>query len=173
MDMQLYFLRSSESKIVLDMLPFAYSLDELKKSVEDVSELKRYSDFYGLTPKDLGLYALVDNTIAGAIWSRELEGSVPELSMAVLPAFRGRGIGSAMMQQFLQEAGVQYNTLCVYLAKESNAVRFYKKYGFKIQESSQRKSYVDDSQVIKMTKELEKKELIRPSDGYDASYWMD
>ena len=173
MDMQLYFLRSSENKIVTDMLPFAYRLDELQKSIEDVPELKRYSDFYGLTPKDLGLYALVDNNIAGAIWSRELERNIPELSMAVLPAFRGQGIGSAMMEQFLQEAGVQYDTLNVHLVKDSNTVKFYEKYGFKMEESMQRKSYVDNSPLIKMIKKLEKKEIIRPSDGYDSSYWMD
>ena len=173
MDMQLYFLRSSESKIVLDMLPFAYGLDELNKSIEDIAELKIYSDFYGLTPKDLGLYALVDNTIAGAIWSRELAGNIPELNMAVLPAFRNQGIGSAMMEQFLQEAGVQYDALSIYPVKDSKVVKFYEKYGFETQESSQRNSYIDDSQLVKMIKKLQTKEIVRPSDNYDASYWMD
>ena len=173
MDIQLYFLRSSESKIVTDMLPYAYRLDELKKSIKDVPELKKQSDFYGLTSKDLGLYALVDNTIAGAIWSREFEGNTPHINMAVLPAFRNQGIGSAMMEQFLQEAGVQYNALSIHLIKDSSAVKFYEKHGFEKQENLEKKSHVDKSNLVSMIKKLEKKELIRPSDGYDASYWMD
>ena len=173
MDMQLYFLRSSESKIVTDMLSYAYCLDEVQKSIEDLPKLRKYSDFYGLTSKDLGLYALVDNTIAGAIWSRELEGKIPELIMAVLPTLRGQGIGSAMMEQFLQEAGVKYDMLTVHLIKDSNAVKFYEKHGFEKQAISHRKSYVDGLEMVTMTKKLEKKELIRPSDGYDATYWMD
>ncbi len=53
---QLYFLRSSEQKIVTDMVKYAHS--------KDTPNLKIYSDFYGLTAKDLGLYAIVDNHIA-------------------------------------------------------------------------------------------------------------
>ena len=158
MNKELYFLRSSEGKIVTDMLKYAYS--------EDMENLNIYSDFYGLTPKDLGLYALVNNKIAGAIWSRELNGNsdTPILSVAILPEFKGKRIGAFMMEQFLQEAGAIYEQISIDITHKQKAISFYKKFGFES---------VDDSNAFVLVKKLEKKEVLRPSDGYDSSYWMD
>jgi ribosomal protein S18 acetylase RimI-like enzyme len=114
----LYFLRSSEQKITTDMLRYSMRLDKLNKSLIDFPELSIYEKFYGLTTKDLGLYALVDNKIAGAVWIRLLraeqnamgyvDANTPILNIAVIPELRGKGIGSAMLAQFLQEAGVVF-----------------------------------------------------------------
>jgi len=153
---ELYFLRSSESKIVKDMVKYAYS--------EDMENLNIFTDHYGLTTKDLGLYALVDNKIAGAIWCRELNNNrdTPVLSVAILPEFKGEGIGAFMMDQFLQEAGAIYEQITIDITHKPKAISFYEKFGFE---------RVDDSLVL--MKKLEKKEVYRPTDGYDASYWMD
>ncbi len=178
----LYFLRSSEQKIVQDILPYAMRLDEVGKTLSDVEKLKIYYDFYGLTPKDLGLYALVNNEIAGAIWCRRLnedhqaEGFVneqtPVMLMGVLPKFRNNKIGTAMMEQFLQEAATQYDQISVSVIQESPAVAFYEKFGFE-KLSYNKQSPVDGKTTCTMLKKLEKKELIRPSDGYDPRRWMD
>jgi len=150
----LYFLRSSESKIVQDMTKHAHP---------DADNLDIYYNLYGLTTNDLGLYALVENKIAGAIWSRQLHNEeTPTLSLAILPEFREKGIEAAMMEQFLLEAASMYTTLKVnsYNNEESN--NFYKKFGFlNIEESSM------------MQKGFEKKEVVRPTDGYDPRRWMD
>ena len=156
MSQELYFLRSSEGKIVKDMVKYAYS--------EDMENLNVYTDHYGLTTKDLGLYALVDNCIAGAIWCRELNNNrdTPILSVAILPEFKGEGIGAFMMNQFLEEAGAIYEQITIDITHKPKAISFYEKFGFE---------RVDDSLVL--MKKLEKKEVFRPSDGYDASYWID
>jgi len=165
MNIELYFLRSSESKIVENMLKIAYRIE--------TPTTKIWSDFYGLTPKDLGLYALYNNKIAGAIWSRELNSQLPTISIAVLPEFQDQGIGTQLMEQFLQEAGAVYKKIEVVVLKESKAVSFYKKFGFVEQENSEQKSIVDEQITITLIKELQLKEVIRPKDNYDASYWMD
>jgi len=156
MNKELYFLRSSENKIVTNMVKYAYS--------EDMQNLNIYSDFYGLTTKDLGLYALVDNKIAGAIWTRELNNNrdTPVLSFAILPEFKGKGVGSFMMEQFLQEAGALYEQISIDITHKPKAILFYEKFGFK---------KVQDTFV--MIKKLEKKEVFRPTDGYDPTRWMD
>lgn len=156
MKKELYFLRSSEGKIVKDMVKYAYS--------EDMKNLNIFTDHYGLTTKDLGLYALVDNKIAGAIWCRELNNNrdTPVLSVAILPEFKGEGIGAFMMEQFLQEAGAIYEQITIDITHKPKAISFYEKFGFE---------RVDDSLVF--MKKLEKKEVFRPTDGYDSSYWMD
>ena len=156
MNKELYFLRSSEDKIVRDMVKYAYT--------ENMENLNIYSDFYGLTTKDLGLYALVDNKIAGAIWSREINDNrdTPVLSVAILPEFKGKGIGSFMMEQFLQEAGALYEQISIDITHKPKAILFYEKFGFE---------KIDDSFV--MIKKLERKEVFRPTDGYDPTRWMD
>ncbi|MEA2072850.1 MAG: GNAT family N-acetyltransferase [Campylobacterota bacterium] len=161
----LYFLRSSESKIVKDMTKYAHP---------DLEDNSIYSDFYGLTAKDLGLYALVDNVIAGAIWSRKLNAEhnatgfvdeqTPVLSIYVLPEFRAKGIGQSMMSQFLLEAGEVYEGVSISILDDEKIINFFEKFNFK---------RVENSHSIVMKKELEKKEIIRPTDGYDPTRWMD
>jgi len=150
----LYFLRSSENKIVENMLPYAHPKE---------SEVEKFSSFYGLTPKDLGLYALIDNTIAGAIWSRILQDDqTPTLSIAILPAFRKKGVASAMMEQYLIEAAASYEALQIDSYDEVSLINFLEKFGFEKEKNSS-----------KMRKILEKREIIRPTDGYDPRRWMD
>jgi ribosomal protein S18 acetylase RimI-like enzyme len=183
MNKELYFLRSSEQKIVTDMLHYAYRLDENSQTLQELPALSIYNDFYGLTAKDLGLYALLNHKIAGAIWTRRLNAehnstafvneNTPVMSVAVLPEFRGKGVGSFMMEQFLQEAATLYDALSVNVLKDSKAIEFYKKFGFIKLQDSEQKSVVDNSELLIMVKKLEKKEISRPNDGYDPSKWMD
>ncbi|RLA79700.1 MAG: N-acetyltransferase [Epsilonproteobacteria bacterium] len=165
------------------MLGFAMRLDELERSLEDFPELKIYNRYYGLSSKDLGLYALDEHTIAGAIWIRQLraedgakgfvDATTPVLNIAVKPEFRAKGIGSAMMEQFLIEAGAVFEAISVSVVHDSKAIKFYEKFGFEKVEASEGKSPVDGSEVFTMLKKLTKKEVVRPSDGYDPRRWMD
>jgi GNAT superfamily N-acetyltransferase len=156
MKKELYFLRSSEQKILKDLVKYAYP-----NSPDDLS---KYTDFYGLSTKDLGLYALVDNEIAGAVWTRESEDSIPIMSFAMIPKFKKQGIGIFMMEQFLQELGAIYENVTIDISHKPKAIKFYEKFGF---EKTQ------DSNKLILNKKLQKKEVIRPTDGYDPTRWMD
>ena len=148
MNLDLYFLRSSEQKIVADMVKYAR-----------VDKHQKYTEFYGLTTKDLGLYALENSRVVGAIWSREID-TVPLLHIAVLPEYRKNGIASSMLAQFLLEAGELYEEIQVELVEVTRS--FYEKFGFE---------KLENSDVL--VKKLEKKPIVRPSDGYDPTRWMD
>ena len=165
------------------MLAFAMRLDELNKTLQDFPQLDIYNRYYGLSSKDLGLYALHEHTIAGAVWIRLLrvedgangfiDANTPVLNIAVKPEFRGKGIGSAMLEQLLLEAGAVFEQISVSVVQNSKAVKFYEKFGFIKLEASEGKSPVDESEVFTMVKKLVKKEVVRPSDGYDPRRWMD
>jgi ribosomal protein S18 acetylase RimI-like enzyme len=179
----LYFLRSSEQKIATDMLRYAYRLDEFGKRVEDVLQLEIYSKFYGLSSKDLGLYALSEHNIAGAAWLRLLkedekangfiDEKTPVLTIGIKPEYRSKGIGSAMLKQLFLEAGALFEHISVSVLNNEKAVGFFKKHGFVEVENSSGKSPVDGGEIVTMAKELPKERVIRPTDGYDPLRWMD
>ena len=179
----LYFLRSSEQKIATDMLYYAARLDDVGKTVEDVPELIMYQRYYGLNANDLGLYALSDYDLSGAAWIRlfrehdaangYVDETTPILTIGVKPEFRGQGIGTAMLEQLLQEAAALYEQISVSVVHDSAAVKFYERFGFVRVEDSEKKSPVDGAEVFTMIKKLVQQEVKRPSDGYDPSRWMD
>lgn len=179
----LYFLRSSEQKIATDMLRYAMRLDEINKSLRDFPALNVYERFYGLSTKDLGLYSLVDNKISGAVWIRLLkqedvamgfvDANTPVLNIAVTPEFRNRGVGFAMLSQLLQEAGAVFEQVSVSILQDSKTVKFFEKFGFVKVKDSEAKSHIDGSDIFTMLKKLERKEVVRPTDGYDPRRWMD
>lgn len=175
MNPTLYFLRSSEQKITSDMLHFAYRLDELGKTISDFKELDIYHKSYGLTSKDIGLYALVNNEIAGALWLRELNQNtkIPCLTIAVKPSFRNKGIGTAILEQFFLEIGAVYEQITITILNTQKTTNYFEKFKFIKQENSITKSLVDNSEVITMIKKIENKLVERPSDGYDPRKWMD
>jgi GNAT superfamily N-acetyltransferase len=180
----LYFLRSSEQKILIDMLHYVMRLDEVNKSLSDIPKLAIYSEFYGFTSKDLGLYALVDNQLCGAVWIRRLnadhgsngyiDDNTPILNIAVLPEFRGKGIGSQMIEQLFIEAGALYGQISASVVYDSPAIRFYERHGFiRHDNGSVEQSFVDGKNVITLIKKLQKGAIIRPIEGYDPRRWMD
>ncbi len=160
----LYFLRSSETKIVKDMMQYAHP---------PLQENDIYSEFYGLSSKDLGLYALVENKIAGAIWCRKMrleqkasafvDDKTAIMSIAVLPEFQNKGIAKAMLEQFLQEAAASFDALSIDSYENERYKNFLEEYGFSLILNSTKILY----------KELKREEIIRPTDGYDSRKWMD
>jgi len=184
MNTTLYFLRSSEQKIVTDMLFYAMRLNEVNKTLQEIPSLSMYEQFYGFTNKDLGLYVLADNQVAGAVWTRQLstdhlsngfvDDRTPILNIAVIPKYRGEGIGSAMIEQFLLEAGALHEKISVSVVRDSAAVRFYERHGFIYYDNGfEEKSPVDGSHVVTMIKHLSIEAVKRPTDGYDPRRWMD
>ena len=166
------------------MLHYAMRLDDVNKSLSDIPKLAIYNEFYGYTSKDLGLYALVDNQLAGAVWIRRLNAdhgsngyideNTPILNMAVLPDYRGRGLGSQMIEQLFIEAGALYEQISVSVVHDSAAIRFYDRHGFvRHDNGSVEQSFVDGNKVITLVKKLQKATVVRPSDGYDPRRWMD
>ncbi len=179
----LYFLRSSEQKITKDMLHYAFRLDEVNKTLKDFPELEIFEKNYGIYHSDAGLYALVEQKIVGAVWVRKLgeqhklngfvDEDTPILNIAIKPEFRDRGVGSAMLEQFLVEAGAVFENLSVSILKDSKAIEFFEKFGFTKVDNADKKSPIDGKDVITMLKKLELKEIQRPTDGYDPRRWMD
>lgn len=92
-------------------------------------------------PGDVGVVARLGGADVGAAWYRfwsdddhsygYVGNHVPELAIAVVPEQRGRGIGSALLEQLLEQArqrGVERFSLSV--ERDNPAQRLYRRFGF-------------------------------------------
>jgi len=61
-----------------------------------------------------------------------VDDETPELSMAVLPGYRGQGIGSDLLRHLIAAAQRQYPALSLSVSSENPAVRLYQRLGFEI-----------------------------------------
>lgn len=117
--------------------------ERFSRSVLDEPELHRYIAEFGARPGDIGVIAQVSDGPIGACWlrlfHREAPGygwvadEVPELSVAVVEACRGLGVGTAMIEAALQltaDAGIGRVSLSV--DPRSPALRLYQRLGFEV-----------------------------------------
>jgi ribosomal protein S18 acetylase RimI-like enzyme len=104
-------------------------------------ELARYVEGFG-RPGDYGIVAEEGAEPLGAAWWRHFQASTPgygfvdeatpEVSAAVLPGQRGRGIGTALLEALEREArnrGIDRLSLSV--ERENPAVALYQRLGFR------------------------------------------
>ena len=99
--------------------------------------LRVYVEDFGAHPGDVAVCAEEDDEVVGAAWARFMRGygfiddSVPELAVSVLPAWRGRGIGAALLKGLIEccsTAGLPAVSLSVQRANP--AARLYERLGF-------------------------------------------
>jgi GNAT superfamily N-acetyltransferase len=108
----------------------------LPRSVLSEPAISRYVDGWGTRPGDRGLIAMVEGTPVGAAWLRLftpcdpgygfVDESTPELSIAVVPEFRSRGVGTALIRDLLRD-GCSVSLSCDPL---NPAWNLYLRFGF-------------------------------------------
>jgi ribosomal protein S18 acetylase RimI-like enzyme len=104
-------------------------------------EIAKYVRAWGRAG-DMGCVAVDAGSGApiGAAWLRLFTGDergygyvddeTPELGMAVLPEYRGRGVGSVLLRSLLKSAGAVYRSVCLSVSADNPAVRLYGRAGF-------------------------------------------
>jgi ribosomal protein S18 acetylase RimI-like enzyme len=111
-----------------------------ERSIIEQPRIAQYVGDWGRTD-DCGFVAVGRNDMPlGAIWLRLLVGAergfgyvdeqTPELGMAVLPAYRGQGIGSSLLTRLIALASDSYEQICLSVAAENPALRLYERFGF-------------------------------------------
>lgn len=92
-------------------------------------------------PEDLGFLAEEEGVPIGAAWLRSWSGTqrgygfvdeaTPELSMAVLPEYRGSGVGTALLRRILSSAAQRFAAVSLSVSKSNPARRLYEREGFR------------------------------------------
>lgn len=137
MDYVIQPLRSEDEPILWEMLYQALQSEgsEIAASREVVHEpeFARYVEGWG-REGDAGFSAhdSNDQQLLGAVWCRaSLSESAPELAFAVKPDHRRRGIGAALLTQWVR-ANPQQSSISLHVAPTSPAVRLYERFGFRV-----------------------------------------
>lgn len=113
------------------------------RHIVNTPELSRYVQGWGQSG-DFGLKALAsgDTQPVGAAWLRLLTGEnrgygyvndlTPELSIAVVAQYRGKGIGTLLLKGLLESVRDVYSAVSLSVSCENPALRLYKRLGFEI-----------------------------------------
>lgn len=109
------------------------------RSIIQTTELQVYVRNFGEQKDDRGIVAEIDGKIVGAVWVRimhdygHIDDDTPSFAISLYPAYRGLGIGTAMMREMLcalKKSGYRRASLAV--QKANYAVKMYRKVGFEV-----------------------------------------
>lgn len=136
-----YTIRAATAKdelIVWEMLRYA-SHELSVESVQKQPCLARYATNWGRVG-DLGCIAQKEELNIGMAWLRlwlnedkgygYVNDTIPELAIAVLPDYRGRGIGTNLLMRILAMAQKRFSGVSLSVRADNPVVRLYERLGF-------------------------------------------
>ena len=100
-------------------------------------EIAQYVQGWGQL-NDEGLIACDDEMPVGAVWIRRMRGygfvddDTPELSIALLPGYRGQGIGTHLMKELFAILQGRFKALSLSVSKENPSLLLYQRLGFEV-----------------------------------------
>ena len=139
-------LDASDQDFLWDALYHAIHLppdtDALPKEIVHDPHLSLYAAEWAKQPNDFGLVAEVKAFPFGAAWIRcwnhtargfgYVDTEIPELSMSVLPEFRGRGIGTRLLRRLIADCHARHRQLSLSVSRSNPALRLYHREGFRV-----------------------------------------
>lgn len=140
MDCIIRALKKEEYCLLPDFLYHAIFLPEgvepPPRSVVELPELQVYTAAFG-RPHDYALAAEQNGQVIGLVWARimddygHVDQNTPSLAISLLPEFRGRGIGTALMNKMLALLqNIGYAQVSLSVQKANPAARLYSRLGF-------------------------------------------
>jgi ribosomal protein S18 acetylase RimI-like enzyme len=112
----------------LDRLP--WSADEKRRFVEQqfAAQAAHYADNY----RGLGTSViLVENEPAGRLLVARWEREMRIVDISLLAHMRGRGVGTALLRELIEEARETEKTLSIHVERHNRALGLYRRLGFR------------------------------------------
>jgi ribosomal protein S18 acetylase RimI-like enzyme len=141
MDYQIRSLTDTDESILWTMLTYAAHESSIE-TVRTHPDLLRYVKNWGRSG-DTGFVATTysgDKCCIGSAWLRlfashdrgfgYIEDGIPELAIAVLPAYRNQGIGTKLLTQIIEFAGSLFPAISLSVRSHSRAIEWYERMGF-------------------------------------------
>src|SRR5262245_25004748 len=113
------------------------------KEIVRQPEISKYVHHWG-NRGDTGFVAVDASTLlpVGAAWVRVftagnkgygyIDDETPELSIAVLPEYRGKGIGTGLLGHLIEEVRLRHRALSLSVSSYNPALRLYQRLGFEV-----------------------------------------
>jgi len=135
-----------EFEFFLDMLYESIHIPEnkpLKEVLLNSPDIRKYHEGWGRKGDKVLIAFNTENQTVDAVWYRlfddhnkgygYIDGNTPEIGMAVSKEVRGRGVGTILMHEIIQQAMDEgYNTISLSVDLENDtAINMYQKLGFK------------------------------------------
>lgn len=105
----------------------------------DEPELSRYAEHWGQAD-DRAVFAIFKGKVIGGAWTRVFTRDapgygfvgprIPELSIAVFLKFRGKGVGTQLLQHMLSNLESDYQAVSLSVSKLNPAKMLYERFGF-------------------------------------------
>jgi len=141
--MKIRKLRDDETELLKNFLYEAIYIPEgiqpPERSIIERPELAVYYENFGNGSADNCLVAEEDGKAVGAVWTRimndygHVDDDTPSFAISLYKEYRGRGIGTEMMQRMLDLLKKQgYKKASLAVQKANYAVKMYENAGFKI-----------------------------------------
>ncbi|MBP2622572.1 GNAT family N-acetyltransferase [Streptococcus oricebi] len=138
-------LKSSEIPLLAEFLYQAIFLPPgvpaPDRAIIDLPELQLYIEDFGQKEGDLALVVEQAGQVVGSVWVRlmkdygYLDDQTPSLSISLLPAYRGQGLGSQLMRAMFEELKARaYKQLSLSVSKDNPAAAWYRWLGFQLVE---------------------------------------
>lgn len=138
------FIRPLAPQETPALTPFLYHAIFIPEGMEppppgivEKPELQVYVEGFGTRPHDHAFVAEAAGQLVGAVWVRDMpdyghiEDGVPSFAISLLPGWRGRGIGTRLMQRMLSHlADAGYAKASLSVQKRNPAARLYRRLGF-------------------------------------------
>lgn len=138
MDYNIRLLQLQDEVILWKMLMLAAHETSLKY-VQSQPYLARYVQDWGRVG-DMGFIASSDKVPIGSAWLRLWSGDnrgfgyiddeTPELAIAVVPKYRGKGVGTRLLFQVMSAAQDDFPALSLSVRSDNPVVSLYKRMGF-------------------------------------------
>lgn len=106
------------------------------KNIVEQPDIARYVQNFGQRPGDQGMLAELGSVPCGAVWVRLIQGygfvdsQTPELTIAVLPENRDRGIGILLLRALFEQIQPQYKQISLSVSELNPAIHLYERLGF-------------------------------------------
>lgn len=114
--------------------------ETVPRSIVRQPDLARYVGGWMRRSTDLGFVAEMGWEAIGAAWLRCWSGNdrgygfvdeaTPELSMSLLPPFRGQGLGTRLLRRLLSAASRRFEAVSLSVSTANPALRLYAREGF-------------------------------------------
>jgi ribosomal protein S18 acetylase RimI-like enzyme len=128
------FLRAVYASTRAEELTVTPWTDEQKATFCDMqfdAQRAHYAEAYPELEQDV---IVVDGEDAGRLYVARLPGDIRVVDIAILPAFRGRGVGEKLLSDVLAEARAAGGKVTIHVEHQNRARHLYDRLGFVVVE---------------------------------------